>query len=199
MKHSWSARIARRIAALPISVPGLGLAGLVLAGLAAPAASIAAEPPRAVVELFTSQGCSSCPPADALIGELAKERDLVVMTMPVDYWDYLGWKDTLADPAFTARQKGYAKARGDGQVYTPQVVINGVSHAVGSDRSAIETATKAQPAGLSVPVSVVEADGKVSVSVGPAGDAARSATLWLGTLAKKRTWRLAAARIPAAR
>jgi hypothetical protein len=148
MKHPWTVRVARRLAALPALVPGLGLAGLALAGLAHPAPSVAAEPPRAVVELFTSQGCSSCPPADALIGELAKERDLVVMTMPVDYWDYLGWKDTLADPAFTARQKGYAKARGDGQVYTPQVVVNGGSHAVGSDRSAIEAATKAQPARL---------------------------------------------------
>jgi hypothetical protein len=94
--------------------------------------------PRAVVELFTSQGCSSCPPADKLMGELAKDPSLIVLTLPVDYWDYLGWKDTLANPAFTARQRGYSLVRGDRQVYTPQVVINGAAHVVGSDRAAID-------------------------------------------------------------
>src|SRR5215831_15615847 len=84
--------------------------------------------PRAVIELFTSQGCSSCPPADQLLGELTGDPSLVAVSVPVDYWDYLGWKDTLADPHNTARQKAYAHARGDGQVYTPQVVVNGAMH-----------------------------------------------------------------------
>jgi hypothetical protein len=68
--------------------------------------------PRAVVELFTSQGCSSCPAADKLLGELAADRSLVAMSLPIDYWDYLGWKDTLADPRHSARQRAYARVRG---------------------------------------------------------------------------------------
>ncbi len=94
---------------------------------------------RAVVELFTSQGCSSCPAADRLLGELAQDTSLIALSVPIDYWDYLGWKDTLADPRHTARQKAYAHARGDGQVYTPQAVVNGSLHVLGSDRSAIDT------------------------------------------------------------
>src|SRR5215510_10470616 len=77
-----------------------------------PPLSAAHAQPRAVIELFTSQGCSSCPPADRLLGELAADPSLVPISVPVDYWDYLGWKDTLADPHNTARQKAYAHARG---------------------------------------------------------------------------------------
>src|SRR5437868_8689477 len=80
---------------------------------------------RGVIELFTSQGCSSCPPADKLAGELARDPSLVVLSLPVDYWDYLGWKDTLALPGHTNRQRAYSKTRGDREVYTPQVVVNG--------------------------------------------------------------------------
>src|SRR5690349_4286593 len=90
-----------------------------LALLATP--SLAAEP-KAVVELFTSQGCSSCPAADRVLGELAAEGRVIALSVPVDYWDYLGWKDTLAQHAHSARQRGYAGGRGDRQVYTPQVV-----------------------------------------------------------------------------
>src|SRR6266436_5087035 len=99
-----------------------------------PHSSAQAEP-RAVVELFTSQGCSSCPPADKLLSELAADPSLVAISVPIDYWDYLGWKDTLADHRNTARQKAYAHTRGDGQVYTPQVVVNGSLHALGSDKA----------------------------------------------------------------
>ena len=67
--------------------------------------------PRAVVELFTSQGCSSCPPADKVIGELAKDPSIIAISMPIDYWDYLGWKDTLASPGHSARQRAYAKVQ----------------------------------------------------------------------------------------
>ena len=81
-----------------------------------------------VIELFTSQGCSSCPPADALLGKLAKRADAVCLTLPVDYWDHLGWKDTLASPANSKRQWAYARSRGDRSVYTPQVVVNGIAH-----------------------------------------------------------------------
>src|SRR5260370_15807759 len=95
---------------------------------------------RGVVELFTSQGCSSCPPADELLAELAGDPSLVAISVPIDYWDYLGWKDTLADPRNTARQKAYAHARGDGQGYTPQAIVNGRIPALGSDKAAIEHA-----------------------------------------------------------
>src|SRR5215213_8380181 len=97
--------------------------GLVLLGQGASDGAIAS--PQAVVELFTSQGCSSCPPADALLTDLAQRPDVVALTLPVDYWDYLGWKDTLASPAFTARQRAYAHGRSDRQVYTPQIIVNG--------------------------------------------------------------------------
>ncbi len=93
-----------------------------------------------VVELFTSQGCSSCPPADAVLSEMRTRGDVLTLSFNVDYWDYLGWKDTLASPAFTARQKAYAHSRGDRAVYTPQAVVNGMMHAVGSDRSGLKNA-----------------------------------------------------------
>ncbi len=96
-----------------------------------------AQPITAVIELFTSQGCSSCPPADKLAAELAQNPNLIVLSFPVDYWDNLGWKDTLAKHVFTERQQAYALERGDKQVYTPQVVVNGMNHAVGSERSDI--------------------------------------------------------------
>ena len=113
------------------------IAGTSILGMSS--AGIAAEP-RAVVELFTSQGCSSCPPADKLAGELARDPSIIVISMPVDYWDYLGWKDTLASPSYSARQRAYSSMRGDRDVYTPQVVVNGSAQVLGSDKSAIERA-----------------------------------------------------------
>ena len=98
--------------------------------------------PRAVLELFTSQGCSSCPAADRLLGDFASDPSLIPLSVPIDYWDYLGWKDTLASPADSARQRAYARVRGDRQVYTPQIVVNGAMHALGSDRAAIERAAR---------------------------------------------------------
>ncbi len=99
-----------------------------------------ASEPKTVIELFTSQGCNSCPPADALLGKYAERDDVIALSFSVDYWDYLGWKDTLANPEYSARQRAYASARHDGQVYTPQVVVNGTAHVVGSNRSAIQNA-----------------------------------------------------------
>src|SRR5215475_3578675 len=96
--------------------------------------------PRAVVELFTSQGCSSCPPADKVIGELAKDPDVIALSMPIDYWDYLGWKDTLADARFSARQKAYSRMRGDRDVYTPQAIVNGSAQVIGSNLESIKQA-----------------------------------------------------------
>ncbi len=92
---------------------------------------------RHVVELFTSQGCSSCPPADRLLLDMAGRPDVLALAFHVDYWDQLGWKDTLGSPDNTARQYAYAAARGDRNIYTPQAVVDGRGHAVGSDRGAI--------------------------------------------------------------
>ncbi len=140
-----------------------------LFGLAAVLSPVVAlAEPRAVVELFTSQGCSSCPPADQLIGDLAKDASIIALTFPIDYWDYLGWKDTLAQPKFTARQRGYAYKRGDREVYTPQVVVNGVEHALGSDGAQITrtiVATRNRPSVMSVPVSLSLTGGQASIAV----------------------------------
>lgn len=163
-----------------------GLATLVLAIFAATPAGSAPDPAaqvRGVVELFTSQGCSSCPPADKLLGDLAKSSDLIALSFPVDYWDYIGWKDTLADPAFTARQKAYAAQRGDGQIYTPQAVIDGVTHVVGSDRMEISgalTSSAQRKGAMTVPVTLAVANGQVSIDVGAApADGPRKASVWL--------------------
>jgi hypothetical protein len=150
-----------------------------LAGTAAMPAS--AGEPRAVIELFTSQGCSSCPPADRLMGELSKDSTLVTLSLPVDYWDYLGWKDTLALHGNSSRQRDYAKARGDRQVYTPQAVINGVAHALGSDMAAINeavTQTRRNKHPLELPVTLTVAEGKATVHVSADGEH-RSGEVWL--------------------
>ena len=144
--------------------------------------------PRAVIELFTSQGCSSCPAADKLLGELRRDPSLVALSLPVDYWDYLGWKDTLALHGHTLRQQQYAQARGDRQVYTPQVVVNGVAHALGSDKAAIEktiAATRAKDHPLTVPVTLDIAGGKVTVHVADGADPEASAEVWLCPFASK--------------
>src|SRR5258708_24508938 len=126
-----------------------------------------AADPRAVVELFTSQGCSSCPPADKILGELAKDPSVIALSMPIDYCDYLGWKDTLADSRFSARQKAYSHIRGYREVYTPQVVVNGSAHVIGSDLAGIESAiddTKKAGGVMSVPVSLTVSGKQSNVS-----------------------------------
>jgi len=145
-----------------------------------------AEPkgaPKATIELFTSQGCSSCPPADKLIGELAHDPSLVTMSLAIDYWDYLGWKDTLALKGHGKRQQAYARVRGDREVYTPQVVINGVMHVAGSDRSAIERAiemTRRDSATMRLPVTMTITGDKLTVEVPAAATESRApAEVWL--------------------
>jgi hypothetical protein len=146
--------------------------------------------PRAVVELFTSQGCSSCPPADRILGELAKDPSVIALSMPIDYWDYLGWKDTLADARFSARQKAYSHMRGDRDVYTPQAVINGSAHVIGSDRAGIEEAidtTQKADGVMSVPVTMTKAGGQITVSVAGSstGASARHGEVWLCSISKE--------------
>jgi hypothetical protein len=140
-----------------------------------------------VLELFTSQGCSSCPAADQLAGRLSLDSQLVVMSVPIDYWDYLGWKDTLAIPAHAARQRAYAKARGDRQVYTPQMVVNGSAHAIGNDPSDIERAiqsTARKGISLSVPVALKAADARMTVRVAAGKDERGAGEVWLCGIAK---------------
>jgi hypothetical protein len=91
-----------------------------------------------VVELFTSQGCSSCPPADSYLGQLSRRKDVLPLSYHVDYWDYIGWKDQFADPAYVGRQRAYAMTLGHHMVYTPQVVVAGAVDAQGADRAFIE-------------------------------------------------------------
>ena len=93
-----------------------------------------------VVELFTSQGCSSCPPADRLLGQLAADDRIAPLSFHVDYWDELGWPDPYAKPAWTQRQRVYARALGDDRVYTPELVVGGTVGMVGSNRSQVTAA-----------------------------------------------------------
>ena len=132
-----------------------------------------------LVELFTSQGCSSCPPADKLAAELKNQPGVTVVSFNVDYWDYLGWRDTLAKPEYTTRQMDYAHARGDNDVYTPQMVFNGEAHAVGSNQSAVANSiskARQKPATVALQLSATEKELIVNL---PKGDAGAEATLWI--------------------
>jgi hypothetical protein len=146
---------------------------------AKPAVSAAHRP--VVMELFTSQGCSSCPPADAYLETLKGKPGLVALSYHVDYWDYLGWRDTLSSAEFSQRQYDYAAARGDRNVYTPQAIVNGADHFVGSQRSAVSGGiadAKSKPSNEWVDISM--SDNKTDVMIAVAGHAARrDATLWL--------------------
>lgn len=118
----------------------IGLSGSMASNMA-----IAGDKPAApvVVELFTSQGCSSCPPADALLTEWSHDPGVLVLSLHVDYWDYLGWKDTLSRPGHVKRQQAYARSTGSRQIYTPQAVIDGQYQVVGSNRAALKEAMQA--------------------------------------------------------
>lgn len=159
--------------------PLCALAGL-LAGAGA-AAAFAGEVPRpVVVELYTSQGCSSCPPADALLARLAQRKDVLALSLPVTYWDMLGWKDTLASGANTGRQKAYAAAMGRGGVYTPQMIVDGIDDVVGSRTNAVGAAIAAREADMrAVPVSLKFIPGEMHVDVGGGGKDGSDATIWL--------------------
>jgi hypothetical protein len=136
-----------------------------LAGLS-PVASFAAERP-VVVELFTSQGCSSCPPANAYLNELSRGRDVLALAFHVTYWDRLGWKDPFSLPAATDRQGVYGRRFGDGS-YTPEIVVDGATGMVGSDRGAVGPAIeKAKRAGATAAaVNVTKNGEQVSIEVG---------------------------------
>jgi hypothetical protein len=160
----------------------------VLAGVALAASLLVAVSPAGagsgkrpvVLELFTSQGCNSCPPADALIGQIASTRhDVLALSLPVTYWDMLGWKDTLASEANTRRQKAYAETMHSGGVYTPQAVIDGVDDLVGSKDQVIAAALAARAADAeNVAVSISATPKEIRVLIGP-GRNSQDATIWL--------------------
>ena len=144
-----------------------------------------AVPIRTVLELFTSQGCSSCPPADALLKDYAEDPTVVALSLPVDYWDYLGWKDTFATPKNTERQRTYAKARGDGAIYTPQLIVNGTLHANGAQKADIDNAidlTSNNTALQRVTIRFWQEANTLNISADGAepGREVREATVWLG-------------------
>lgn len=123
--------------------------------------------PMGVVELFTSQGCNSCPPADAYLEELAGRSDVIALGYHVDYWDYLGWRDTLGSREYTQRQYAYADTFNSRTVYTPQAVVNGRAHFNGASRYRIENALASMAANgnaMSVPITATKKDGTVIIN-----------------------------------
>lgn len=118
-----------------------------------------------VVELYTSQGCSSCPPADQMLGDLAGRDDVIALALHVDYWDYIGWKDIFADPQYTKRQRSYAQAAGHRSVYTPQFIVQGQDHVIGAKSMKLSDAIQTHKAQTgSVEVELSRAGGKLRVS-----------------------------------
>jgi hypothetical protein len=157
-----------RLIAAPLSLAGLALVGLAGAATAQPA-------PVQVVELFTSQGCSSCPPADVAVAQVSSRPDVLALSFGVTYWDNLGWKDTFAQQAFTDRQWAYAKGLRHSNVGTPQVVVNGRLDTVGQTVGQIDQALHAAPLPAGGPQVALSAD---AVSLSGAAPA-KPAAVWL--------------------
>ncbi len=155
------------------------LAAAVAAGVGAGGARAQDKAP-VVVELFTSEGCSSCPPADAFLGELAQRPDIVPLAFHVDYWDYIGWKDPYASAAFTQRQHDYKTALGLHMVYTPQMIVDGRADVVGSERADVEAAIGKAGAGSKLSISIAKDAGGYRVVIPAAAPPADGpATVWL--------------------
>ncbi len=154
-------------------------AGLALLLLSAPVGGAEIRMnPKAVVELFTSQGCSSCPKADAMFSELGKRGDLIALAWHVDYWDYIGWPDTFGDAANSDRQRGYAENWGSARIYTPQLIVNGRKGVVGSRDEEVSNAI--DEAALPLSVSLALDGEKLAVSVAAQAGGSK-ATIWLVT------------------
>lgn len=165
---------------------------LILPGLAAalmgPGEAARADPDLVLVELFTSQGCSSCPPADALIGKLAARDDVLPLGLHVDYWDYLGWRDTFGLPAATERQKTYRDAWDARYVYTPQIVVDGHVEVRGPREADLEAAI-AEARALSVPTWIeITAEGATLRC--RVGDAPEGSVVWMARYTLAETVRI---------
>lgn len=118
-----------------------------------------------VVELYTSQGCSSCPPADTYLGKLAERDNIIALSFHVDYWDYIGWKDPYALPENTNRQRAYARDLGMGYVYTPQMVVQGMAHTTGSNRGAVENLIRDLKGAKRLDISIKHGDGGLVLDI----------------------------------
>ena len=168
----------------------LACAGFLLAAGVSHAGDVAKPP--VVVELFTSQGCDTCPPADSILDQLADRKDVIALSLPVTYWDMLGWKDTLATDANTRRQKSYAAAMGHGGVYTPQMIVDGTTDMVGNKMPAVEAAIAARESSPdSVHVTLHATPGEIHIAIGPA-PASGDATVWLFHVMSKATVKVGA-------
>ncbi|MDP7668607.1 MAG: DUF1223 domain-containing protein [Rhodospirillales bacterium] len=157
-------------------IAALGAAVIVALG----PATDAAGRDLTVVELFTSQGCSSCPPADAILGELSDREDVLALSLHVAYWDYLGWKDPFASAEHAGRQREYARRFGLHYVYTPQMVIQGSVQVTGSDRARILAGIKESRGGTSASLRLGRRDdGGLTVDVVDAPAEAMNAMVWI--------------------
>ena len=143
------------------------LAALTFLGLVQAPMALAENGP-VVVELYTSQGCSSCPPADSMLHDLAARSDVIALALHVDYWDYIGWKDSFGRAENTQRQHAYARAARATTVYTPQMVFNGQEHIVGSRAMQVMDALQSQLArGQEFDVQLTRSGNRVSVRAAP--------------------------------
>ena len=161
------------------------IAGAVLFVASISWAASASQP--TLVELFTSQGCSSCPPADAYLIELDKRDDVIALSMHITYWDYIGWKDPFATEAITDRQRQYGRRIGRGRIYTPEIIVNGMLDAVGSRKSAVDRIIRevqaSMPSRLDIDLSMTAEDG-LRISL-PGGHLEGTATVWLARFDKQ--------------
>lgn len=192
-RSDWSAQgrglMVRAMLRRTLKILALAAAGILATG--AGQAGDAAQHP-VVVELFTSQGCDTCPPADAVLGQLADRKDVIALSLPVTYWDMLGWRDTMASDANTRRQKAYAEAMGHGGVYTPQMIIDGTADLVGNRAQAVDAAIAARAgAGEAVHVSLQTTPGELHISIG-AAPASGDATIWLFNVLTRATVKVGA-------
>jgi len=172
----------------PALLGALPLAGLAVAVLSTRGSAALAGPPASlrpvVVELFSSEGCSSCPPADAVLSRLARDQpvagaEVIALELHVDYWNSLGWPDPFSSPAFTARQRAYADAFGQRGVYTPQLVVDGAAELVGSSEAGARAAIAAAAREARTRVQVTRAGDRVTITVIDPSEAAGAADVWL--------------------
>ncbi len=175
MRFKVSAKIGQAVA---VTVLALSVAAPVKAG---------ERTAPIVVELFTSQGCNSCPPADEYLGELAKRPDVLALSLHVDYWDYIGWKDPFAQHVFTLRQREYSRALAQRYVYTPQMVINGRLQGIGSERPNIEQliaeAKKERESSSAESPTIALVGDELRIGRGPSG----AATVWMAIFDPRHT------------
>jgi hypothetical protein len=189
MRYAFHTPIGRVAAFIVLA---LTLSNFAISGEARAAADGRKGPGLVVVEMFTSQSCSSCPPADKFLSDLAKRKDVLALSMHVDYWNALGWRDPWSSADVTARQRRYAQSLGARYVSTPQAVIQGESYTVGSDRGAVSRLIeKSRRAGRArvQPIVTMPAPDRLAVKF-PEHQLAAPATLWFVAFDDRHTARI---------